>query len=729
MVTPQSVRIKAVKTYIKGGESLRKTSEKLKIPHLTLWRWVRWYKEGGRDNLLRKKPYRRPWNRPPMDIEKKVMLFKEVNPALTISNAQKMLEKDGIKLSFKGIWSIWKRYALTGGSKERPYAPFGTYRPEIDDSLRKIKHLLADNRIKEASEIANTLSSFPRDHILMELTEKFLSPRRQLDRLDFFWNKIPFPVYYAKAKRIRKALEKRGLLYSSIFAGLSEFFALNAMVSPTKELNLTKLLMERARGIRNPSLRFLLLLNKGIICINSMHYEEAKECLIGCKKLVRYLPYPFFYDSLACFMTKITDYKNASLYYKKTLKMEKDRKNHRILYGRLALTYATAGKYRESMRFLRNAEKSSIGSRSSYANIRAFCAFGEGNTIKASQYYTVALEKSETGQLRNHLAAASLGLTAIQSALGNGEDVKTMLSKYLAFFTKYKMGGEVLMRNALLRKKVLKEQQIRGHPIFHLLLFLQNGCKGYKKALRYAQDNALMGFFHRIIPFFPEPVWALLEQGKPTGLPKSILKLPIFRRDTPVYSVRFLGPLVVYRNKEYIRGKLAPKDVSFLIYLASSKEKSIPLDRVFRNFWPDSRNPSRNLSHLLVRIRKFLKLPSHYLYIKSERLFFDLYFRTDYDKYKENVAQAKVLNRVGEWGFAKREYLHAFSLFRGEPFRKMYDNWSDDKRLEVLFSYETEILSFARELIKRDRNKEAVKLLKKAEKISPYSDEIKDLPR
>lgn len=86
------------------------------------------------------------------------------------------------------------------------------------------------------------------------------------------------------------------------------------------------------------------------------------------------------------------------------------------------------------------------------------------------------------------------------------------------------------------------------------------------------------------------------------------------------------------------------------------------------------------------------------------------------------LAQAKALLRAGEWGFAKREFMRAFKLFRGEPFKKMYDDWSDDKRLEVLFSYEKEVKSFADKLIKRGRKEEAEKLLKKAKRIVPDID-------
>jgi flagellin-specific chaperone FliS len=57
----------------------------------------------------------------------------------------------------------------------------------------------------------------------------------------------------------------------------------------------------------------------------------------------------------------------------------------------------------------------------------------------------------------------------------------------------------------------------------------------------------------------------------------------------------------------------------------------------------------------------------------------------------------------------------------------MYDDWSDDKRLEVLFSYETEVLTFAKELIERGKKEEAHRLLRKARKIIPDSDEIESL--
>jgi Flp pilus assembly protein TadD len=113
--------------------------------------------------------------------------------------------------------------------------------------------------------------------------------------------------------------------------------------------------------------------------------------------------------------------------------------------------------------------------------------------------------------------------------------------------------------------------------------------------------------------------------------------------------------------------------------------------------------------------------------VKDKNLIRDCYFKTDYDQSLEHLAQAKALLRAGEWDYAKREFMQVFKLFRGEPFRKMYDDWSDDKRLEVLFGYETEVLTFAKELLKRGRKEEARRLLRKAHKIIPDSEEIESL--
>jgi len=723
-ITKIELRIRAVETYIAKGESLRKTSEKLDIPHMTLWRWVKWYREGGKENLTRKKPYRRPWNRPSRDIEEKIMILKEREPALTLRKSQEILQEQGITVSSKGIWGIWKRYALTGRSKKAPYAPFGAVTPEIKDALKRIKNLLKLGMVKKASEIVNLLPSFPNDKVLEEIPEHFLTPRKQLGRIFLNFGKISFTEYHKRAKKIRKKLEKKGLFYSSIFAALGESLALNWMMAPTKELEVITLLKERTKDIQNPSLRHLLSMHEGTIYGGYLNGQKAKECIGNSVRLLRSLPYAFYFDSTGSLLGSVTDYKKASLYFKKALEMETGNIQRKFLLTKLSFTSAMAGRYRMSIKFLKDAEKEREGTHSLFTIIRAHCALGQGNISRASYYIKAALEESQKRQLRNHLHAASLGLAGIRAALGEEKQARAMLKKYIPLFRKYGMKRETVIRNALSGKNLMSEKHIKGFPIFKLFSLLQNNLPAgnYKKAFRFAKEKDLLGFLHRIIVFFPEPVRALLEKGKDTGLPRAILNLPVFRKDIPIYYIKFLGQLIVHKNQKYLKMKLTPKETSFLIFLASSERKSISLDKIYKIFWPDSKKPSRNLAHLLVGLRKALKLPSHFLYVKENRLSYDCYFTSDYGGYQEHLVQAKALLRAGEWGFAKREFIRAFKLFRGEPFKKMYDDWSDDKRLEVLFSYETELRTFTKELIKKGRTGEAEKLLKRAERIVPDAD-------
>jgi len=87
------------------------------------------------------------------------------------------------------------------------------------------------------------------------------------------------------------------------------------------------------------------------------------------------------------------------------------------------------------------------------------------------------------------------------------------------------------------------------------------------------------------------------------------------------------------------------------------------------------------------------------------------------------------LERAGECGFAKKDYLRAFKLFRGEPFKKMYDNWSENMRGVILNRLETEALHFAKSCLEHENKKDAKKVLEKVLKIIPQSEEIRKMVR
>jgi hypothetical protein len=199
-----------------------------------------------------------------------------------------------------------------------------------------------------------------------------------------------------------------------------------------------------------------------------------------------------------------------------------------------------------------------------------------------------------------------------------------------------------------------------------------------------------------------------------------------------VYSFKFLGSLIVYRNRSYFRVRLSPKYIAFLIHLAlkaGEPGKSIPLDDIYWNFWPDAKYPDKNLSHLLVEMKRELKIPREFLRVSTDRqvpclLNEGIHSTTDFDEFEQIVNQAKAVDRAGDWELAKREYKRAFNLFRGEPFQKMYDHWSEHMRGVALNRLESEALHFAEHSRKYGDTRDIGKVLSRVYRIVPYSKDI-----
>ena len=105
----------------------------------------------------------------------------------------------------------------------------------------------------------------------------------------------------------------------------------------------------------------------------------------------------------------------------------------------------------------------------------------------------------------------------------------------------------------------------------------------------------------------------------------------------------------------------------------------------------------------------------------------DCHFITDHGEYLEHLAKAKAFLRADEWAFARTEYLCGFSLFRAAPFKKMYDNWSEDMRRTILGQLEKEALTFARLCSAQGEQAKDIDIWKKLSRIIPSLGEIKDL--
>ncbi|MCK4576676.1 helix-turn-helix domain-containing protein, partial [candidate division WOR-3 bacterium] len=522
MNTQPEVRFRAVETYIKNGESLRRTSEKLGLPHMTLWRWVKWYKIGGKKNLKRKRQYRRPWNRPSKEMEESVMMLKERKPGLTLRKAQQTLETEGIKMSIRGIWSIWNRYALTARAKKSGLYPFGPFTPEAKDALLRIKQKIGEGMTREAAKIANQLPSFPNDNIITIIPDKLLSRKRQLDKLSLLFTKMPFREYYKKAKLLREIFEKEKRYYSSIFAGILGMLALSWMERTQERLKLVKKLNEKAKFLREPRVKFLLSIEEGKLKSTSLNYADTMLCLAQCKKLLRSLPSePVYPDYVASLFTSIGDFKNAIVYCNKMAELSsfEDKYDKKIFSSKIANLYAIAGRYSESRKCLKNAEKERRGFKTLFLLSSGYCAFGQGNLKEADTCLRKALETSRKEQVANYIKSASVNLAATKAALSNTKEANTTLRKYLPLLRKSKTMRDIAEIELLSGRKIDDKQTLR-FPVLRLLSLIKDSSTPgrYKRALRYAETKGLTGFFHRAIVFFPEIVVSMLEKGMNTGL-------------------------------------------------------------------------------------------------------------------------------------------------------------------------------------------------------------------
>ena len=91
------LRLNCVRYYLKNGQSLRAVALRFSIHYITLFKWVKMYREKGEAQFL--STYRSPWNRATKKLEKRIVILKESNPGITLKNAQDILQKEGIKIN------------------------------------------------------------------------------------------------------------------------------------------------------------------------------------------------------------------------------------------------------------------------------------------------------------------------------------------------------------------------------------------------------------------------------------------------------------------------------------------------------------------------------------------------------------------------------------------------------------------------------------------------------
>ena len=628
-------------------KNLSKVAKRYNLHPFILSRYLKRF-EGKPEKLFVKL-----WNRLEPEIEEKVMMLKENKPDLTLSQAKMMLKDMGIDISIKGIYSIWQRYGLVRRPVDDPFSHFGPQTLETKRVLEYVQYWLKrDNstaRLKTIAQLLNKLPSYPigYDEVLKEIPERFLSLRRRLDKLYVQFLRIPTPIFYRKIHRLRLAMEKSGLYYSSIIAGLLEILALQWMHTPEKEIELNALLRKRMGNLRDPTLNYILTSLEATARIELLQMEETKILVYKTSRLLRRLPYSAFYESFGSLMSFLGDYNKALKFHKMALETVKDHDAENRLKFKIGLNLTISGNHQEALGSLKNT---AIDYRDkyyeTYALTNALANLGLGRIEQALEWLKKTLEKSEREQFRNTIFTAVSSFSAIAKAMGQTSEAQKLIKDYLPLIKRYKLKREAEIMENLLNPEILKI--VCKHPSIQIIYLLKIARKSlkisdYEKVLRFAKRYGLAGYLHRCLIFIPEPVIHLLNRGKNPKLPKVFLKLPLFNPETPVYKLKFLGRPVIYKNRKYLKFKLKPQEIAFFIHLglrASEPDRSIPVDEIYTNFFPRVRDAQSRLAHLLVNLKNQLMLPRNLLIIQSLSgikvlLNNGFYISTDYSEFEQ----------------------------------------------------------------------------------------------
>lgn len=594
-------------------------------------------------------------------------------------------------------------------------------------------------KIKKSAEILNSIPSLPKNELLLKISDNYLNLKRRTEKLYYLYGKIPLRVYIKKVRTLFDRLIQSGLCYSALRAGIEEVMALEWMGEVERLIERIEELKKLIGFSNFPSknfsyllfeLRFTLLISEGIANASLLKIKEAKKIARTCCALLksRKEPSPYLMADLGALYNSIEEYKSAEYWLLKAVdKVDKDSK--RIYSGALAHIYFLRAKYKKLKSILESSTFYAWGEGSRPLIYQSFLSLLKGSPSEAISLAISSLDYSKK-QSSLDIFSASFAIATVYTLLGEKTKARSILKKLIPFLEKNRLNRQKFLLEMIFYSNFRNLQVKNLVPSLNLIYLIKN--KGYYQALSYAREKGILTAFYNYIFFFPELIVGLLEKGKPTRLPKAILRLPVFNKEARVYHVKFLGNLVIFKNQKYLKTKLKPKDSAFLIYLctkAMEPQKTVNLDEVYNNLWPKSEMAPRNFAHLLVRVKKALKIPPHLLtvsrgYGEPELINEGIYFTTDLQEFEQTFARAKALERAGEWSFAKKEYLRAFNLFRGEPFKKNFDDWSVDMRFKILFQLETEAINFARSSLEHNNKKDAKSVLQKVLKIIPDAEEI-----
>ncbi|MEO0189374.1 MAG: hypothetical protein ABIL18_00135 [candidate division WOR-3 bacterium] len=722
--------------YFKNKSSIRKTAKKFNLHYQTVYKWLKYFKK------FKTQPLFKPWNRSPKYIENFVIKYKEKYPWLTLEQTRRVLLKKKIKITSRGIWNIWKRYGYSGFDRLNicnDFTEFIIPSQETKLKLEDAERLFNDGKMKESAIILNSLPPLPKNELVLKLPEKLLNTRRKIERLTMEFGKIPLSEYIKKAKILYKKSIKNEWNYSALRIGMALLVALSWLGNPEEQKRWTekieKSLPDNDRKAKDlMPIRFTLLISKCHTLVQMLKLTEAFRLARHCYHLVSQHKSPFYeflYD-LAVQFIDLEDYNTAEKLLLKSLEGIDEQRKKRLKTLLAIYVHLLRCDKNTALKLINEAEIYDWAKDAQLSRFRSLFALIEGRPSEAFILAQNALNASKGAGLLTDINNAYLAMASAYMCFGEEEKAKSLLANLKKFLKKRNMKRQLLITNILLQK-IPQNKEFFKLSTIKLAWVLKN--RGYMEAYQFAVRKGILFYFYRYLFFYPDFVQKRIAKNKPTYLPKAILRLPIFNTKTDVYHINLLGKLIIFRNQRYHKFYLSPKDGAILLFIITrinEPEKSLNLNELYENFWSKSKNPARIFSHSLVRIKRALKIPAHYLEIKRQNgesylINQNIYFTTDYQEFGQTLARAKALERAGEWGIARKEYLRAFKLFRGEPFKKNFDNWSVDMRFKILTQLETEAINFAKSCLEHGNKNDARKILQKVLKIIPDSQEVKGL--
>ena len=232
-----ALRLKVARYYLENGVSFRQAALKFHIAYRTIFRWVKQYEKLGEEGLL--SGYKRPWNRAKTDFEEKIVLMKEHEPGLTVRLAKEKLENEGIRISIKGIWGIWKRYGYAGINHQNMLGNFTDcpWTTEATIKLAGANALFGRGSVERSAEIMNSIPTLPENELLPQIPDSLLNTRRQIEKTSLQFGKTPVRSYLERLRILYEECRSRNLYYSILIVGLLEIKALSWSGRPLEMLN------------------------------------------------------------------------------------------------------------------------------------------------------------------------------------------------------------------------------------------------------------------------------------------------------------------------------------------------------------------------------------------------------------------------------------------------------------------------------------------------------------